>query len=279
MTTLEQVHLLEEKVEGAVAKIQQLQAENDALRKRCAELTNAYSSQSEQLSSFSSDKSEIEDGIKKALDRLSIIENAAIKAGTTQKSNGQAAIPTATVQATKKPSAPVQPTAMVEEKVAPTTKPIVEKKAAPASIQITPGVSKINEEELHKVQQFNSVNRTQVSSQPVNENKPTNSVSQNPTFNANSQGVQQRQQPSSFNNYQSNMAQPSINFDTMELSSQFEEDEMDDDNYDMDSSESFDDMGLSSSFDMINEAPSQFNRQQNPNNISEDPNKDNHIIY
>ena len=275
MTTLDQVHLLEEKVEGAVAKIQQLQAENDALRKRCAELTNAYSSQSEQLSSFSSDKNEIEDGIKKALDRLSVIEHTAIKAGTSQKSNGQAASSTP-IKATVKPSTPVAP---VEEKVAPTPKPVVEKKAAPASIQITPGVSKINEEELHKVQQFNSVNRTPVSSQPIIETKPVSPVSPTPTFNANPQGMQQRQQPSSFNNYQSDMSQTAISFDTMELSSQFEEDEIEDDNYDMDSSESFDDMGLSSSFDMIDEVPSQFNKPQNPQNISEDPNKDNHIIY
>lgn len=93
MTTLNQVQLLEEKVEGIVVRLQQLQAENDALRKQCAELTNALSSKSEQLSSYTSDQNEIEDGLKKALDRLNYIENSVLKAGTTTVNpNGQASI-------------------------------------------------------------------------------------------------------------------------------------------------------------------------------------------
>ena len=75
MITLDQVYLLEQKVESAVEKIQQLQAENDALRKKCSELTNALSSKSEQLTSFESDQTQIENGIKKALERLNAIEN------------------------------------------------------------------------------------------------------------------------------------------------------------------------------------------------------------
>ena len=55
MISLDQVLLLEQKVESAVARIAQLQAENDALRSRCSELTNALSTKSEQLSSFESD--------------------------------------------------------------------------------------------------------------------------------------------------------------------------------------------------------------------------------
>lgn len=81
MSTLDQLVLLEQKVEGAVAKIQQLQAENDALRSKCAELTNALSAKSEQLSSFESDKGRIETGIQKALDRLSTIENSMLQPG------------------------------------------------------------------------------------------------------------------------------------------------------------------------------------------------------
>lgn len=79
MISLDQVYLLEQKVESAVAKIQQLQAENDALRKKCSELTNALSSKTEQLSSFENDQSAIENGIKKALDRLNAIENTVLK--------------------------------------------------------------------------------------------------------------------------------------------------------------------------------------------------------
>ena len=70
MISLDQILLLEQRVESAVAKIAQLQAENDALRSKCSELTNALSSKSEQLSTFESDQNKIESGILKALDRL-----------------------------------------------------------------------------------------------------------------------------------------------------------------------------------------------------------------
>lgn len=79
MISLDQILLLEQKVESAVKKIQQLQSENDALRKKCAELTNALSTKTEQLSTFETDQSQIEDGIKKALDRLNSIENSFFK--------------------------------------------------------------------------------------------------------------------------------------------------------------------------------------------------------
>lgn len=66
MISLDQVYLLEQKVESAVAKIQQLQAENDALRNKCAELTNALSAKSEQLTTIETDQDQIESGIKKS---------------------------------------------------------------------------------------------------------------------------------------------------------------------------------------------------------------------
>jgi len=56
MISLDQVLLLEQKVESAVGKIAQLQAENDALRSKCSELTNALSNKTEQLSSFEQDQ-------------------------------------------------------------------------------------------------------------------------------------------------------------------------------------------------------------------------------
>lgn len=79
MISLDQILLLEKKVESAVAKIAQLQAENDALRSKCSELTNALSSKSEQLSTFEQDQSKIESGIMNALDRLASIENSVLK--------------------------------------------------------------------------------------------------------------------------------------------------------------------------------------------------------
>lgn len=93
MVSLDQVYLLEQKVESAVEKIQQLQAENDALRNKCTELTNALSAKSEQLSNFESDQSQIESGIKKALDRLNSIENSVLKTAEKINQNGQAAKP------------------------------------------------------------------------------------------------------------------------------------------------------------------------------------------
>ena len=108
MISLDQVYLLEQKVESAVEKIQQLQAENDALRSKCNELTNALSVKSEQLSNFESDQSQIENGIKKALDRLNSIENSVLKTASQMNQAAQAA---PSVQAPVAPQpAPVQNT-------------------------------------------------------------------------------------------------------------------------------------------------------------------------
>ena len=107
MISLDQVYLLEQKVESAVEKIQQLQAENDALRNKCTELTNALSAKSEQLSNFESDQSQIETGIKKALDRLNSIENSVLKTATQINQAAQAAKPAAPVQAAPAPQAEV----------------------------------------------------------------------------------------------------------------------------------------------------------------------------
>ncbi len=104
MITLNQVLLLQQKVESAVEKIQQLQMENDALRSKCAELTNALSTKSEQLSSFQNDQSQIENGILRALDKLDAIENSVLKAGQVLN-NSQNSKPASSTTPTT-PSAP-----------------------------------------------------------------------------------------------------------------------------------------------------------------------------
>lgn len=126
MISLDQVILLEQKIESAVEKIQQLQAENDALRKKCSELTNALSSKSEQLTSFETDQSQIESGILKALDRLNQIENSVLKVA------GQAAsTPVVNIQQTAEPvkmqaqPAQVNPASTTNA----TPAPVTEKKA------------------------------------------------------------------------------------------------------------------------------------------------------
>ena len=108
MISLDQVYLLEQKVESAVAKIQQLQAENDALRNKCNELTNALSAKSEQLTSFESDQDQIENGIKKALDRLNSIENSVLRTAEKINQASQAAKAAPAPQVAPKAEAPVQ---------------------------------------------------------------------------------------------------------------------------------------------------------------------------
>lgn len=90
MISLDQVLLLEQKVENAVEKIQQLNAENAALRRKCAELTNALSAKTEQFSSFQTDQGRIEEGILKVLERLNTVENAVHSATLTVESTSQA---------------------------------------------------------------------------------------------------------------------------------------------------------------------------------------------
>ncbi len=149
MISLDQVMLLERKVESAVAKIQQLQAENDALRKQCSELTNALSSKSEQLSSFETDQSQIESGILKALDRLNQIENSVLKVA-----NGQAASTT---------QAKVQPTAQVQQPVQkPASTPVQQASQPKAPLQSQPVF-----QQTEPVQPVNTIPQA-----PVSQEKP-----------------------------------------------------------------------------------------------------------
>ena len=79
MISLDQVQLLEQKVGSAVEKITQLNAENSALRAKCAELQSALDAKSEQFNSFQSDQNKIEEGILSALDRLNTVENTVLE--------------------------------------------------------------------------------------------------------------------------------------------------------------------------------------------------------
>ena len=85
MISLDQVVLLQKKVEAAVAKINslngevaQLSSENDALRRKCAELTNALADKSGLVSSLEAEQNRIEKGILEALDQLDAVEDAAL---------------------------------------------------------------------------------------------------------------------------------------------------------------------------------------------------------
>lgn len=78
MISIDQVLLLQQKVESAVQKIVELKSENDALRRQCSELTNALSEKTELLNSFTADEKKIEVSILGALDRLNKIENSVL---------------------------------------------------------------------------------------------------------------------------------------------------------------------------------------------------------
>ena len=85
MISLDQVLLLQKKVETAVEKIRSLNAEvlqlksdNDALRRTCAELKNSLADKSGLVSSMEAEQSQIEETIRKALDQLDDVENAVL---------------------------------------------------------------------------------------------------------------------------------------------------------------------------------------------------------
>lgn len=142
MITLDQVILLEQKVESAVAKIQQLQAENDALRAKCGELTNALSSKTELLSTIESDQSQIESGIKKALDRLLYIENAVLKNG------GSAADAQAASHSQPEPSSQAMNPAEDAE---------VEERTNPAAGQENPAQNQDKIEQIEQIEQIGQI--------------------------------------------------------------------------------------------------------------------------
>lgn len=147
MISLDQVLLLEEKVESAVEKIQQLEAENDALRSKCSELTNALSAKTEQLKAYESEQSKIESGIIKAIDRLNSIENTVLKAaGQPGPSQSSASEELMAKQA--------EPEAVTEPVAAPAVTP-EPAPAAPQPSQAPQAVKEMNFDSMDTVQENN----------------------------------------------------------------------------------------------------------------------------
>lgn len=145
MISLDQILVLEKKVESAVNKITQLQAENDALRSKCAELTNALSSKSEQLSSFEQDQGLIESKIVNLINRFNNIENSVLDV---IGSSGSMQSPVAAIQQPVQTPAPEQ---SVQQTQAPNQNPIAQSQTyVPAS---EPVVSTPVETESEEMQQ------------------------------------------------------------------------------------------------------------------------------
>lgn len=162
MISLDQILVLEKKVESAVNKITQLQAENDALRSKCAELTNALSSKSEQLSSFEQDQGLIESKIVNLINRFNNIENSVLDV---IGSSGSMQSPVAAIQQPVQTPAPEQSVQQTQE---PNQNPIAQSQTyVPAS---EPVVSTAVETESEEMQQsFFDMN--EVSSQDDNQSQ------------------------------------------------------------------------------------------------------------
>lgn len=162
MISLDQILILEKKVESAVNKITQLQAENDALRSKCAELTNALSSKSEQLSSFEQDQGLIESKIVNLINRFNNIENSVLDV---IGSSGSMQSPVAAIQQPVQTPAPEQ---SVQQTQVPNQNPIAQSQTyVPAS---EPVVSTPVETESEEMQQsFFDMN--EISSQDDNQSQ------------------------------------------------------------------------------------------------------------
>lgn len=98
MISLDQVHLLEQKVEIAISRITTLNREKAALVERCNKLENQNGELRTQLSAFEQDQGRIEKGILSALDRLANMENTILNAGLDQ--HIQTPVATDTIPAT-----------------------------------------------------------------------------------------------------------------------------------------------------------------------------------
>ena len=162
MISLDQILVLEKKVESAVNKITQLQAENDALRSKCAELTNALSSKSEQLSSFEQDQGLIESKIVNLINRFNNIENSVLDV---IGSSGSMQSPVAAIQQPVQTPAPEQ---SVQQAQVPEQNPIAQSQTyVPAS---EPVVSTPVETESEEMQQ-SFLDLNEVSSQDDNQSQ------------------------------------------------------------------------------------------------------------
>lgn len=85
MISLEQIQLLEQKVESAVAKILQLTEERDALHQRCVQLEEENKRLQSNILDFNQDQDRIEQGIIKALEKLNAVENSVLQAVAIQR--------------------------------------------------------------------------------------------------------------------------------------------------------------------------------------------------
>lgn len=87
MLNLDQVRLLENRVEKAVGKIQSLTTENTHLRSQLSTLQTRVGELEGLVRSFKDDQGRIEEGILNALDRLSAFEDSVFHSETTEQTH------------------------------------------------------------------------------------------------------------------------------------------------------------------------------------------------
>lgn len=93
MISLDQIQMLERKVESAVTKIAALHELNSILRDKNTELEQANTLLKERISTFETDQGRIEQGILNALDRLNSMESAVLKGETIASTPVQPTVP------------------------------------------------------------------------------------------------------------------------------------------------------------------------------------------
>lgn len=79
MITLDQIRILEQKVEEAVSLIQRLKQENKDLTAQCVALEEEKNSLTERISAYEADQERIEQGIIQTLEKLNVIENSVLQ--------------------------------------------------------------------------------------------------------------------------------------------------------------------------------------------------------
>jgi len=84
MLSLDQIQLVQQKVEKVIAKINMLEQENAKLISQNNELIKQNNELNAKISSFETDQSKIEQGLLHALERLNSVENSVLKAGSEQ---------------------------------------------------------------------------------------------------------------------------------------------------------------------------------------------------
>ena len=75
MISLDQVHVLEKKVESAVSKIVELKNENIALKNRISILEKENAELNSKVSVFEKEQNRVEEGILSVLNRLDVVED------------------------------------------------------------------------------------------------------------------------------------------------------------------------------------------------------------